>query len=160
VNGIVYAQGNRNPFIDFPQFADAIFLNATTQSFSKWQLQRFTLAQLQNTALTGPNGDLDGDGRSNHFEFLLGGNPAAGNDEPLVATRAGNQFTLSFFRPKGVAEQARIESSTTLVGGSWTTVLNWQASSTITDLGDYERIDFTTPIPAGTGGLFYRVVFQ
>jgi len=160
VNGVVYAQGNRNPFIDFPQFADAIFLNSSTQSFSKWQLQRFSLSQLQNSALTGPNGDADGDGRSNYFEFLLGGTPTAGNDEPLVITRAGNQITLSFFRPKGITEQARIESSTMLVSGSWTTVVNWQASSTVTNLGDYERIDFTTTIPAGNGGLFYRVVFE
>jgi endonuclease I len=160
VSGIVRAQGNRNPFIDFPQFADAIFLNPTTTSFAKWQTQRFTLAQLQNTAASGPNGDLDGDGRSNYFEFLLGGNPAAGNDEPLAAARAGNQFTLSFYRPKGITEQTRIESSTMLVGGSWTTVLNWQASSTVTDFGDYERIDFTATISGANGGLFYRVVFE
>jgi endonuclease I len=160
VNSTTYAQGNRNPFIDFPQFADAIFLNTTTQSFNKWQLQRFSFAQLQNSTLTGPNGDADGDGRSNYFEFLLGGNPNAGSDEPLAAVRTGNQFTLTFRRPKGITEQARIESSPLLVGGTWQTVLNWQSSSIITDLGDYERIDFTTTIPAGDGELFYRVVFE
>ncbi len=160
VNSTTYAQGNRNPFIDFPQFADAIFLNATTQSFNKWQLQRFSFAQLQNSTLTGPNGDADGDGRSNYFEFLLGGNPNAGSDDPLAAVRTGNQFTLTFYRPKGITEQARIESSALLVGGSWQTVLNWQSSSIITDLGDYERIDFTTTIPAGDGELFYRVVVE
>jgi hypothetical protein len=47
-----------------------------------------------------------------------------------------------------------------LVGGSWTTVLNWQASSTVTDFGDYERIDFTATISGANGGLFYRVVFE
>lgn len=160
VNSTTYAQGNRNPFIDFPQFADAIFLNTTTQSFNKWQLQRFSFAQLQNSTLTGPNGDADGDGRSNYFEFLLGGNPNAGSDQPLAAVRTGNQFTLTFRRPKGITEQARIESSPLLVGGTWQTVLNWQSSSIITDLGDYERIDFTTTIPAGDGELFYRVVFE
>lgn len=160
VNGIVYAQGNRNPFIDFPQFADAIFLNATTHSYSKWQLQHFSLAQLQNSALTAANGDADGDGRSNHAEFLLGGNPAAGNDEPLAAARAGNTLTLTFHRPKGITEQARIEYNTTLVGSNWLTVPNWQSSSIITDLGDYERIEFSTSIPAGDGGMFYRVVFE
>jgi hypothetical protein len=61
VSGFVRAQGNRNPFIDFPQFADAIFLNATTQSFSKWQLQNFTLAQLQSSITSSSGGDADGD---------------------------------------------------------------------------------------------------
>jgi hypothetical protein len=160
VNGIVYAQGNRNPFIDFPQFADAIFLATTTNSFAKWQTQNLTLTQLLNTTTSGPNGDLDGDGRSNYFEFLFGCNPIGGSDEPLQTTRVGNQFTLSFFRPKGITEQTRIESSTQLVGGTWTTVPNWAASSTITELGDYQRIDYTTTISAGSGGLFYRVVIE
>jgi hypothetical protein len=160
ISGITRGQGNRNPFIDFPQFADAIFLDATRTSFSKWQTQRFTLAQLQNAALSGPNGDLDGDGRSNYFEFLFGGNPTAGNEESLTVTRTGNQITLTFYRPKGVTEQARIESMTAAFGSSWQTVLDWQSSSTITDLGDYERIEFSTPIPVGAGGLLYRVVSE
>ena len=91
---------------------------------------------------------------------LLGGNPTAGNDEPVAVARAGNQFTLTFYRPKGVTEQARIESGSLLVGGSWQTVPNWQSSSIITDLSDYERIVFTTTVPGGAGGLFYRVVFE
>jgi endonuclease I len=160
VSGILRAQGNRNPFIDFPQFADAIFLTDTTQSFNKWQVQRFSFAQLQNSTLTGPNGDLDGDGRSNYAEFIFNGSPNSGNDEPLAVSRSGNQITLSFYRPKGITEQARIESSTMLAGGTWTTVLNWQSSSIVTDLGDYERVDFTASIPVGTGGLFYRVVVE
>jgi hypothetical protein len=156
VNGIVYAQGNRNPFIDFPQFADAIFLNATTHSYSKWQLQHFSLAQLQNNALTAANGDADGDGRSNYAEFLLGGNPAAGNDEPLAAARAGNTLTLTFHRPKGITEQARIEVSTDL--STWTTVPAWEADTVITDAGDYQRLEYTLTITSD--GKFYRVVFQ
>jgi hypothetical protein len=156
VNGITRGQGNRNPFVDFPQFADALFLNATTTSFSKWQLQRFTIAQLQNSALTDPNGDADGDGRSNYFEFLLGGDPNAGSDEPLAAVRSGNNLTLTFRRPKGITEQARIEVSTDLI--NWTTVPGWEAASVITDEGDYQRLDYTLPIT--NDGKFYRVVFQ
>jgi endonuclease I len=156
VNGITRGQGNRNPFVDFPQFADALFLNATTTSFSKWQLQRFTIAQLQNSALTDPNGDADGDGRSNYFEFLLGGDPNAGSDEPLAAVRSGNNLTLTFRRPTGITEQARIEVSTDLI--NWTTVPGWEAASVITDEGDYQRLDYTLPIT--NDGKFYRVVFQ
>jgi endonuclease I len=156
ISGILRAQGNRNPFIDFPQFADGIYLNTTAQSFNKWQLQRFTFAQLQNTATSGPNGDLDNDGSSNYFEFLLGGNPNAGTDEPLAVTRSGNNLTLTFRRPKGITEQARIEVSGNLV--NWIPVLGWQAGSVITDELDYERIDYTLPITPEHK--FYRVVFE
>ena len=156
VSGIVRAQGNRNPFIDFPQFADAIFLSAAAQSFNKWQVQSFNLAQLQNSTLTGPTGDADGDGRSNYAEFLLGGNPNAGSDEPLAAARTGNNLTLTFRRPKGITEQARIEVSSDL--STWTTVPGWETASVITDEGDYQRLDYTLTITLD--GKFYRVVFQ
>lgn len=158
VNGVTRGQGNRNPFIDFPQFADAIYVGTTAQSFNKWQLQNFNFTQLQSASISGMNGDADGDGRSNYAEFLLKGNPFSGADAPATASRTGNQVTLTFHRPKGVAEQARIESSPDLT--TWTIVPNWQASSTVTDLGDYERVDYTSTVPAGDAKLFWRIVFQ
>ena len=156
VNGIVYAQGNRNPFIDFPQFADGIFLSTGTPSFSKWQLQNFSFAQLLSSTTSGVNADADGDGRNNYAEFLLGSNPLSGGDNPLAAARTGNNLTLTFRRPKGITEQARIEVSTDL--STWNTVLGWQSASVITSEGDYERIDYTVVITPD--GKFYRVVFQ
>lgn len=155
VSGVLRAQGNRNPFIDFPQFAEAIFLNSTTQSFSKWQLQHFTLAQLQS-ATSSSSADADGDGRSNYAEFLLGSNPLSGGDNPLAAARTGNNLTLTFRRPKGITEQARIEVSSNLV--NWATVPNWETNSVITDEVDYHRIDYTVTITLD--GKFYRVVFE
>lgn len=156
ISGITRGQGNRNPFIDFPQFADALFLNSSTQSFNKWQVENFNFSQLQNSTLTGPNGDADGDGRSNYAEYLLGGNPNAGTDEPLAAVRTGNNLTLTFRRPKGITEQARIEVSSNLA--SWTTVPGWETASVITDEGDYQRIDY--PLTITLDGKFYRVVFE
>ena len=156
ISGVTRGQGNRNPFIDFPQFADALFLNSTTQSFNKWQVENFNFSQLQNSTLTGPTGDADGDGRSNYAEYLLGGNPNAGTDEPLAAARTGNNLTLTFRRPKGITEQARIEVSSNL--SSWTTVPGWETASVITDEGDYQRIDYTLTITLD--GKFYRIVFE
>lgn len=156
ISGITRGQGNRNPFIDFPQFADALFLSSVAQSFNKWQVQRFNFAQLQNSTLTGPNGDADGDGRSNYAEYLLGGNPNAGSDEPLAAARSGNNLTLTFRRPKGITEQASIEVSSNLV--RWDPVPGWETASVITDEGDYQRIDYTLTITLD--GKFYRVVFE
>lgn len=156
ISGVTRGQGNRNPFIDFPQFADAIFISSVAQSFNKWQVQRFNFSQLQNSTLTGPNGDADGDGRSNYAEYLLGGNPNAGSDEPLAAARTGNNLTLTFRRPKGIPEQARIEVSSDL--STWTTVPGWETASVITDEGDYQRLDYTLSITMD--GKFYRVVFE
>jgi len=163
VGGTTYAQGNRNPFIDFPQFADAIFLNTGTASYAKWQLQRFTLAQLLSAAISGASADPDGDGRSNYTEFLLNGNPLSGNDTPFSVTLDGNQITIVFDRPKGslVAETAAIQISSTLANGSWATVPNWQASATVANLGDYDRVTYIATIdPVANPRLFWRVIFQ
>lgn len=156
ISGVTRGQGNRNPFIDFPQFADAIFISSVAQSFNKWQVENFNFSQLQNSTLTGPNGDADGDGRSNYSEYLLGGNPNAGSDEPLAAARTGNNLTLTFRRPKGITEQARIEVSSNLV--RWDPVPGWETAAVITDEGDYQRIDYTLTITLD--GKFYRVVFE
>ena len=38
--------------------------------------------------------------------------------------------------------------------------MNTLANSIVTEDGDYQRIDFTTTIATGSGGLFYRVVIE
>ncbi|NJM55195.1 MAG: hypothetical protein HC841_04115, partial [Verrucomicrobiae bacterium] len=161
VNGAVHAQGNRNPFVDFPQFADAMFLGTGTNSFGKWQLQRFTLAQLLDESISGVSADPEGDGLDNYEEFLLNGNPMAGDDVPLDVARTGDQVTLTFFRPKGVMEQAQLRSSITLEPAGWTNVPNWEASSVFTELGDYQRIDYTITLDEDSGLFrFWQVVFE
>lgn len=156
VSGTTYAQGNRNPFIDFPQFADAIFLNAATTSFEKWQMQRFTLAQLASGSNAAANSDPDGDRLSNYAEFLLGGDPSKGDDTPVAVARTGIQITLTFHRPHGITEQANVQYSSNLV--NWTNVPNWQTTTTVTNLGDYDRLDFSTTMSGET--LFWRVKFE
>ncbi|RFC44438.1 MAG: Endonuclease I [Verrucomicrobia bacterium] len=157
VNGIAYAQGNRNPFIDFPQFVDGIFVGSSAQSFSKWQLQNFTLAQLLNDAVSGPNADGDGDGRTNYAEYLTGGNPKSGIDPLLTINRSGGNLVLSFLRPKGITEQTILQSSQTLGSTSWQAVANWQASASYLDMGDYEQVNVSFP---ASSAKFWRVVFQ
>jgi endonuclease I len=162
VGSITYAQGNRNPFIDFPQFADAMFLNAGTNSFGKWQYGKFNFNQLLSPTTSGATADFDGDGRNTYAEFLFNTDPLSGTDTPLAISRVGNQLTLTFHRPKGglVPEQADLQFDDDLVG-PWTTVPNWETSSTITTVGDYERIEFTTTISPGTDPRrFWRVFFN
>ena len=89
-------------------------------------------------------------------------NPLAGNDSPIALSRTGNQFTLVFHRPKGglVPEQATLQFNDTLTG-TWTTVPAWEASSTITTVGDYERITYNvTANLQGTPRRFWRVSYE
>ncbi len=162
VGAITYAQGNRNPFIDFPQFADAMFLNVGTNSFEKWQYGKFNFTQLLSVTTSGATADFDGDGRNTYAEFLFNTDPLSGSDSPLTLTRNGNQITLVFYRPKGglVPEQADLQFDDDLVG-PWTTVPNWEAASAITTVGDYERIEYTTTItPSTDPRRFWRVFFN
>ncbi len=161
IGSTTYAQGNRNPFTDFPQFADAIFLGTSETSFLKWQYQRFTLAQLAVEATSGMNADPDGDGRSNWAEFLFNGNPLSGNDTPLSLTTVGNQVTITFQRPKGTQPvTANVQTTTTLGAANFVNVVNWQASATVTDLGEYERVAYTATLNPAEPTRFWRVKFE
>ena len=163
VGSMSYAQGNRNPFIDYPQFADAMLLPAGTTTFEKWQVSRFTLAQLSNSTISDRTADYDGDGRTNYAEFLLNTNPLSAAETPLTLTTNGSQITLTFFRPRGtISEQVEIQTTTTLQSADWVAVPNWEAASTTTTVGDYERIDFTTTVsqPSVETRRFWRVVYK
>ncbi len=153
-------QGNRNPYIDFPQFADVIFVPAGTATFAKWQYQRFTSGELQNPAVSASAADPDGDSRNNYAEFLLNGDPLAANDTPLTLTQAGNQITLVFHRPKGgLVPAAKVQTATDLVTG-FTDVPDWTASATFTDLGDHEQVTYTATLNPTEPRRFWRVVFE
>ena len=161
VGAITYAQGNRNPFTDFPQFADAMLLNATTTSFEKWQYENFTLAQLLNLSVSGNTSDPDGDGRTNYAEFLFGGDPDDGRDTPITLTRDGNQITIAFLKPKAaITVQPTIQTTTTLQP-DWAAVPNWQAASVVTELGSYQRFEYKVTIDSATDPRrFWRVIYQ
>lgn len=161
VGPTIYRQGNRNPFIDFPQFADAIFGSPGQYTFPRWQLDRFNFNDLADPAISGEDADNDGDGIDNYGEFLQNGDPSSGGDRFLEVLRSGNQLTLIFHRPKGAPEAPVLESSTTLLPGSWSEVVGWQANTTVTDLGSYEKLSYLTTInPAAEKRRIWRVVYE
>jgi hypothetical protein len=163
IGNVTYAQMNRNPFIDFPQFADAIFLNATTNSFSKWQLKNFTISQLLDSAVSGSAANPDGDALTNYEEFLFNGNPLSGGDKALTleTTAQPNQLKLTFHRPKGISQKANILTKTDLNSATWSAVSNWEATATITDLVDYERVEYIASInPAIDAKRFWIIAFE
>jgi len=77
-------QGNRNPFVDFPQLADAVFLGLNVETLGKWQVRSFPIAELDNLTMTGPLADPDGDSVPNILEFLGDSLPDSAASRPLA----------------------------------------------------------------------------
>jgi endonuclease I/methionine-rich copper-binding protein CopC len=151
-------QGNRNPFIDFYQFADAMLLPAGQTSFLKSQVQNYTLAELLDPTLSGRTLDPDGDGLNAYLEYLLKGNPKSGTDRPVDLVRNGNQVTITFHRPVTPEPLTVTLMSTTSLLEPYQPVSNWQANSVITTVGDYQRIEYTTTINPATETQRYWIV--
>jgi endonuclease I len=89
-------QFNRNPYIDFPEFVDAVWVGHP--SWGDWRLTHFTLDELLDEQLSSDAADPDGDGLSNLLEMALYSDPRSAETEPLIGTvhPDGNSVTLSF----------------------------------------------------------------
>ena len=110
-----------------------------------------------NPALAGPDDDADGDGLDNALEFVLNSDPSSGVQQAfLVGAPAEGGLRFVFTRRMDAAEagyQSRVEWSTSLATGSWTTV----ATSVVFSNSTTETVQTLIPIPAGTTGIFARV---
>ena len=90
-------QGNRNPFIDYPQLADAIFLSGDVLTFGKWQIQNFSFPQIEAGLATGALADPDNDGRNNLVEFVANSNPLSSQSRPFYSMmQAGGNVLLNY----------------------------------------------------------------
>ena len=176
IGAITYAQGNRNPFIDFPQFADAMLLGDGINSFGKWQIQKFTLAQLLNPALAGSTADTEGDTISNLQEFAFGLNPTLNDNGALevnflnstVAKRGmpttwiqstpnGTDYRVIFLRRKDAATVGLTyfpQFSPDLI--TWETSTG--ATTVLADDGEVEAVSVKYPFfIGGRKARFFRV---
>jgi endonuclease I len=79
-------QGNRNPFVDNPLFADRVFNNDSP--FAAWRRPHFTAAELANTAVAGDAADPDRDGLPNLLEFAFNLRPRASDAATAFASPA------------------------------------------------------------------------
>lgn len=91
-------QGNRNPFIDNPLFADRVFSGDTP--FEAWRRPHFTQAQLGLAAVSGDTADPDGDGLANLLEFAFNLVPRAAD--------AGTATTLTLLAPTSPGGSSRL----------------------------------------------------
>ncbi len=106
VGNIVYRQGNRNPFIDAPEWVDAIYLPASTVTYGTWRWRHFSFAELQDPAISGDLADPDGDGVPNLIEFSANLDPrtVTVNGLPRFFRAADGSAFLSFRRLRHYAD--------------------------------------------------------
>ena len=82
------------------QVVEVVFLErALPGSFGEWLLARFDNEEIENENISGANGDPDGDGVFNLFEFATGGNPMladSGNSELVGSQSTNGVFSLRF----------------------------------------------------------------
>jgi endonuclease I len=172
VGAVTYAQGNRNPFIDIPQLADAMLLGPTASSFEKWQVERFTIAQLLDSAASGTTANLDGDTFNTLQEYGFGLDPnlsdggalefssgiltkRGGPTTWIQHTSNGTNYRVVFIRRKGDPKLSYFpEFSEDLQ--SW--VAGTGAITVVADGGDVEAVSMEYPIFAlGKKASFFRV---
>lgn len=96
-----------------------------TGGFNQWQAEIFRGPDLRNDAVGGPEGDADGDGVPNLFEYAFGGNPKVPNTATMPEFLIGAGFQTShlrlrFLRTAALATEIRyrVEASSDLVGWS------------------------------------------
>lgn len=96
-------QFNRNPYIDHPEFADAVFIDGP--SWGGWRLAHFSLAELGQEGVSGDMADPDGDGLANLFERGRYSDPRAADEgPPLELELRGNALELRFLRCRDRAD--------------------------------------------------------
>lgn len=96
-------QGNRNPFIDYPELADAIHTIGDFVSWGSWRVRHFTLTELKDDATSGDLSDPENDYLANLIELSMNADPRTEtlSGLPTVAgdAKSGAQ-TFSFTRIK------------------------------------------------------------
>ncbi|TVR49850.1 MAG: hypothetical protein EA425_11255 [Puniceicoccaceae bacterium] len=93
-------QHNRNPFVDHPDLAEAVFLSASVPSWGRWRILHFTLEEWSDPEISGFLGDPDRDGIPNLHEWAFGLNPRVPSQSglPRVSMDPDGGLTLTYRR--------------------------------------------------------------
>ena len=145
-------QNNRNPFIDYPEFADAIWVDGP--SWGKWRLDNFSLKELNDLSISADSADPDGDGILNLMERAIYSDPRSINESPPIRIDViNNDFVISFVRARNFENlntNLVLEKSVDLVNWSTidlssasTQVINENEESVQVNLGSTNKEDAT-----------------
>lgn len=151
-------QHNRNPYIDYPEFADAVFVPGP--SWGGWRLEHFTLAELLDPAISGDLADPDFDGLTNLIEMARYSDPRSADAPAINGTVSGNQVTLTFIRASDMANL-----NLTLVVEVSTNLSDWDplplAGASVDPLNaEQEEVALTRTVSAGSSEFFRITVVR
>ena len=154
-------QGNRNPFIDHPEFAGLVFLAAypaidhDNDGLGDWWEYR----EFGNLGMSGRD-DPDNDSAANLIEFAVGTSPMNTGEVPKIhfSTQDGNIQVSYNWNPIAASTglTATIQSSATLRPGSWTNVQPLSKTSTQGQPG-FDYMTLKLPFREQSKRVFYRL---
>ena len=162
-----YYQGNRNPYIDYPELVDAVWVDGP--SWGKWRLDNFSLSELLDSSVSGDTADPDQDGIKNLLERAMYTDPREKNTTDALSTQLINGIlNISFTRAidsTNLNASIRLERSLDL--NNWTNVdLSEATVNTITP--EQEKVtlflDFVSSGTLGSGesqtapAQYYRII--
>lgn len=146
--------GNHN-FNAAPYIEHSFTVTDAAAGFSAWRNLKFSIAELADVTISGPNADPDGDGYSNFLEYALGLEP--NNPDSIGLPEVGataTELTYTYARPADRADVTyAVEVSHDLV--TWTT--EGVAHAFLAAVGD-EKEAWQAKYPlAGANNIFFRL---
>lgn len=141
-------QGNRNPFVDFPELADGIHTAGIFISRGSWRLKNFTFEELLNKSVSGDLADPEEDGLNNLLEFSWNTDPLHPTSENLPSVLENPESGIQSFSFTRLPE-AEISGLTYTVeysrfpidSTSWSAVELTESEVSVTPQGMTERVE-------------------
>lgn len=97
------------------------------QAYNGWDNFHFTSEQRDDSSVSGPLADPDGDGRPNWLEYAMGSDPWISDTNNLgfgLVTISGKKYaTVSYVRPANALDVTyALQVRTNLVNGVWSSI--------------------------------------
>lgn len=162
-------QENRNPFIDFPEFADAFYTADQFITNGSWKVTHFSLNEILDDEISGMEADPDSDGVKNFLELAFNMNPRAPDREHLPKLTSNESGIPIFsYRRLSQPEEAGLEytlqytDDLSIAGGGWVSLDLQQVAVVETPQGMITAIvvEDTSFDPGATAARFYRLVVE
>ncbi|MCC5841094.1 MAG: endonuclease [Opitutales bacterium] len=139
-------QGNRNPFIDYPELADALFLSDNHETWFSWKATYFPMQSWRDPEVTDPLVFAPGAPVPYLIEFSQNLSPGTGQREnlPFTGRRFSGRVTDFHFTEMNQAALSGLEyfveySETPLTETSWETYNYSPAQVTVTNTSPLSR---------------------